>query len=107
MRAVHNGRSSSSVRTDLEMGEAVLRVPADLKQWLPGDAVVDDSLYIPGAWRPERIAFESHCSTPELGSRRFVWQLRGDSLTDGMTRVDSGGMMTFEARTATFYAYGY
>jgi hypothetical protein len=28
--------------------EAVLRVPADIKQWLPGDAVVDDSLYIPG-----------------------------------------------------------
>jgi hypothetical protein len=28
--------------------EAVLRVPADVKKWLPGDAVVDDSLYIPG-----------------------------------------------------------
>jgi hypothetical protein len=28
--------------------EAVLRVPADIKQWLPGDVVVDDSLYIPG-----------------------------------------------------------
>lgn len=28
--------------------EVVLRVPADIKQWLPGDAVVDDSLYIPG-----------------------------------------------------------
>lgn len=27
--------------------EAVLRVPADIKQWLPGDAVLDDSLYIP------------------------------------------------------------
>lgn len=25
----------------------VIRIPADLKKWLPGDAVVDRSLYVP------------------------------------------------------------
>jgi hypothetical protein len=34
----------------LESGDkqAVIRVPSDVTKWLPGDAVVDESLYIPG-----------------------------------------------------------
>ena len=28
-------------------GQAVIRVPADVTKWLPGDSVVDESLYIP------------------------------------------------------------
>jgi hypothetical protein len=32
--------------------EVVIRVPADVTKWLPGDAVVDQSLYIPGDLKP-------------------------------------------------------
>jgi hypothetical protein len=28
-------------------GSAIIRVPVDIRKWLPGDAVVDDSLYVP------------------------------------------------------------
>jgi len=31
---------------------AIIRVPANLKEWLPGDAVVDRSLYVPESLAP-------------------------------------------------------
>ena len=33
-------------------GSAILATPADVKQWLPGDAVFDSTLYVPGTLKP-------------------------------------------------------
>ena len=30
-----------------DSGQAMIHVPADVTTWLPGDSVVDDSLYVP------------------------------------------------------------
>ena len=38
-------------------GSEVIRVPADVRKWLPGDAVVDDSLYIPDNLTPGTYTF--------------------------------------------------
>jgi len=46
---------------------ATLRVPANLKEWLPGDAVVDQSLYVPENLAPERYSVRIALLDPESG----------------------------------------
>jgi uncharacterized protein DUF4832 len=48
-------------------GSATLRVPANLKEWLPGDAVVDRSLYIPDGLAPGTYRFRVAMLDPETG----------------------------------------
>ena len=36
----------------IAIGEAVIRTPADLKKWLPGDALFESTLYVPETLRP-------------------------------------------------------
>lgn len=38
-------------------GSAIIRVPADIRKWLPGDAVVDESLYVPANLAPGTYSF--------------------------------------------------
>ncbi len=39
-------------RLVLAIDDAVIRVPVDLRQWLPGDAVFDGGLYVPPGVKP-------------------------------------------------------
>ena len=48
-------------------GSAVIRVPADVRKWLPGDAVVDDSLYIPDNLAPGTYKFRVAMLDPRTG----------------------------------------
>jgi hypothetical protein len=38
-------------------GKTIIRIPADIRKWLPGDAVVDDSLYVPDNLAPGTYKF--------------------------------------------------
>ena len=38
-------------------GTAIIRVPANIQEWLPGDAMVDDSLYVPDNLAPGTYQF--------------------------------------------------
>ncbi len=57
---------------------AVIRVPADVRKWLPGDAVVDDSLYIPDNLAPGTYTFRVAMLDPQtqLPAIRFGIQGR-------------------------------
>jgi hypothetical protein len=57
--------------------EAVLRVPADIKQWLPGDAVVDDSLYIPGDLAAGTYRFRVALLDPRTGKPAIRLAIEG------------------------------
>jgi hypothetical protein len=59
-------------------GSAVIRVPADVRKWLPGDAVVDDSLYIPDNLAPGTYKFRVAMLDPrtQLPAIRFGIQGR-------------------------------
>jgi hypothetical protein len=46
---------------------AILRVPANLKEWLPGDAVVDRSLYVPDSLVPGKYSVRIALLDPESG----------------------------------------
>jgi hypothetical protein len=57
---------------------AVIRLPADVRKWLPGDAVVDDSLYIPDNLAPGTYTFRVAMLDPrtQLPAIRFGIQGR-------------------------------
>lgn len=43
---------SLSIQLKSDDGETIIRVPANITRWLPGDAVIDESLYIPKSLAP-------------------------------------------------------
>ncbi|MHB1936911.1 MAG: DUF4832 domain-containing protein [Acidobacteriaceae bacterium] len=55
-------------------GSAIVRVPADVRKWLPGDAVVDDSIYVPYKLTPGTYRFRIAMLDPrtELPAIRFA-----------------------------------
>ena len=50
-----------------DSGNAIIRVPAKLKEWLPGDAVVDRSLYVPEELSAGTYRFRVAMVDPETG----------------------------------------
>jgi hypothetical protein len=46
-----------AVRLESPAGNAVIRTPADVRKWLPGDAVFDGTLYVPENLRPGEYRF--------------------------------------------------
>lgn len=67
---------------------AVVRTPADVRQWLPGDAVFEDSLYVPGdlppgAYRLRVALLDPRTQTPAIrlaieGRQQDGWYDLGD-----------------------------
>ena len=55
-RRAYLSRIRACPRAASATGSTLIRVPAKLKEWLPGDAVVDRSLYFRRAWRREPTA---------------------------------------------------
>ena len=54
---------------ELQSGKSktILRIPADVKKWLPGDAVVDESLYIPDDLMPGTYRLRIALLDPRTG----------------------------------------
>lgn len=58
-------------------GSAVIRVPADLNKWLPGDAVVDHSLYVPDGLASGTYSFRVAILDPETGQPAIRLGIQG------------------------------
>jgi len=52
-----------AVQLRSQVDQAVIRVPADVTKWLPGDSVVDESFYIPANLTAGSIVYLSAFST--------------------------------------------
>lgn len=61
-------------------GNTIIRIPVDIRKWLPGDAVVDDSLYVPDDLAPGVYRFRIAMLDPrtQLPAIRFGIQGRQD-----------------------------
>jgi hypothetical protein len=64
---------------ELRSGEkaTVLRIPADLTKWLPGDAVVDQSLLIPEDLAPGTYRFRVALLDPETSQPAVLLAIKG------------------------------
>ena len=62
---------------------AVIKTDAQLRGWLPGDAVWDGSLYIPDSLPPEPARLRSASLTRGWKDRRFGWRSKAAMLKDG------------------------
>jgi hypothetical protein len=51
----------------MRIGNVVVRVPVDVRKWLPGDAVFDGSLYLPGGTKPGRQRLQIAILSPRTG----------------------------------------
>jgi hypothetical protein len=58
-------------------GNAVIRIPADIRTWLPGDAVVDDPLYIPANLAPGSYKFRVAMLDPRTGLPAIRFAIQG------------------------------
>jgi hypothetical protein len=64
---------------ELQSGEktTVLRIPADLTRWLPGDAVVDKSLFIPQDLPPGIYRFRVALLDPKTSQPAVLLAIKG------------------------------
>jgi hypothetical protein len=64
---------------ELQSGEksAILRIPADVTKWLPGDAVVDKSLFIPGDLPPGTYRFRVALLDPKTSQPAILLAIKG------------------------------
>jgi hypothetical protein len=63
-------------------GKAIIRVPADIRKWLPGDAVVDDSLFVPYSLGPGTYKFRIAMLDPRTQQPAIRFGIQGRQ-TDG------------------------
>lgn len=71
-------------------GSAIIRVPADIRKWLPGDAVVDDSLYVPANLAPGTYHFRIAMLDPRTALPAIRFGIEGRQ-ADGW--YDMGSIM--------------
>ena len=69
----------------MRIGDAIVRVPVDIRKWLPGDAVFDGSLFVPESVKPGAHRLQVALLSPRTGSPRSAWPSRAASRTAGMT----------------------
>lgn len=61
----------------MRIGEVVVRVPVDLRKWLPGDAVFDGPLYIPEEAKPGRQRLQIAILSPQTGTPAIRLAIEG------------------------------
>jgi len=70
----------------LQFGPEVIRTSADLRQWLPGDSVVDESVYVPEALKPGKYPVRVAILDPRTGQPAVKLAIDGRE-PDGWYRV--------------------
>ena len=58
-------------------GSAVVRVPVDVRKWLPGDAVFDDTVHVPENLRPGTYRFRVALLDPRTGQPAIRLAIEG------------------------------
>jgi hypothetical protein len=71
-----------AVRLYAPQQNAVIRTSANLKEWLPGDAVVDENLYVPETLAPGKYRFQVGILAPRTGQPAIRLAIAG-RLADG------------------------
>lgn len=61
----------------VRIGDAVVRVPVDIRKWLPGDAVFDGSLYVPEEVKPGRQRLQIAIVSPRTGQPAIRLAMEG------------------------------
>ena len=76
----------------VERGRSViLRVPVDVRKWLPGDAVFDGTLYVPETLTPGIYSFRIGLLDPRTGEPSIRLAIRGHA-SDGWYDLGSIGV---------------
>ena len=58
-------------------GGAIIRVPVDVRKWLPGDAVFDGTLYVPDSLKPGAYTFRVGLLDPRTGRPAIRLAIQG------------------------------
>ena len=58
-------------------GKTIVRVPVDIRKWLPGDAVVDDALFIPYSLPPGKYKFRIAMLDPRTQQAAIRFAIQG------------------------------
>jgi len=58
-------------------GESVIRIPVDVRKWLPGDAVFDGTLYVPEALKPGAYKVRVAMLDPRTGHPAIRFAIEG------------------------------
>jgi hypothetical protein len=72
----------------LRIGDEVLRVPVDVRKWLPGDVVYDGSLFVPATVKPGTHRVQVGLLSPRTGKPAIRLAIEGRQ-TDGWYDVGS------------------
>jgi len=75
-------------RLAIQIGEAVIRTPAEVRKWLPGDAVFDGSLYVPDTLKPGGYRVRVALVEPRSGEPAIRLAIQGRQ-SDGWYDVGS------------------
>src|SRR6266852_5398331 len=67
----------------------ITRVPVDVRKWLPGDAVFDGTLYVPGNLPEDSYDFRVAMLDPRTNNPRFASPMRVAKRTAGIAWVRS------------------
>ena len=81
------GKYSLAVQLKSESGQAMIHVPADVTTWLPGDSVVDDSLYVPRELPSGNYHVRIALLDPRTGQPAIRLAIEGRQETAGTTSV--------------------
>ena len=66
-----------AVELDSSNGQAVIRTPADVRTWLPGDAVFEDTLFVPQTLKPGEYHFRVGLLDPRTGGPAIKLAIEG------------------------------
>jgi len=66
-----------AVQLRSQVDQAVIRVPADVTKWLPGDSVVDESFYIPANLTAGKYRLLIGLLDPETGAPAIRLPIQG------------------------------
>jgi len=72
----------------IQIGDAVIRTPADIKKWLPGDIVYDGSLYVPETLKSGTYRLRLALLDPRTGQPAIQLAIQGRQ-SDGWYDVGS------------------
>jgi len=75
-------------RLAIQIGDAVIRAPAQVSKWLPGDAVFDGSLYLPDTLQPGSYRLRLALLDPRTGQPAIRLAIQGRQ-SDGWYDVGS------------------
>ena len=73
----------------LAIGDTVIALDTDIRRWLPGDAVYENTIAVPRDLAPGRTLYAWRCSTRRRDARPFSWRLQAGRPMGGIRSARS------------------